>query len=55
MDRLAFTSLKSVHEERIRREMLTNELANINSVGFKRSFELAAKPSRFRAPALTRV
>ena len=39
MDRLAFTSLKSVTEERVRREMLTNELANITSVGFKRSFE----------------
>ncbi len=50
MDRLAFTSLKSVHEERIRREMLTNELANINSVGFKRSFELAAKAIKVQGP-----
>jgi len=50
MDRLAFTSLKSVTEERIRREMLTNELANITSVGFKRSFESTTKTIKVQGP-----
>jgi len=50
MDRLAFTSLKSVNEERVRREMLTNELANITSVGFKRSFESTTKTIKVQGP-----
>jgi len=50
MDRLAFTSLKSVSEERIRREMLTNELANVSTVGFKRSYESAARTIKVQGP-----
>jgi flagellar basal-body rod protein FlgF len=50
MDRLAFTSLKSVTEERVRREMLTNELANITSVGFKKSFESATRTIKVQGP-----
>jgi len=50
MDRLAFTSLKSVNEERIRREMLTNELANVASVGFKRSYEAATLTVKAQGP-----
>ncbi len=50
MDRLAFTSLKSVTEERVRRESLTNELANITSVGFKRSFEATTRPIKVQGP-----
>jgi len=50
MDRLAFTSLKSVTEERVRREMLTNELANITSVGFKKSFESTTRTIKVQGP-----
>ena len=50
MDRLAFTSLKSITEERVRREMLTNELANITSIGFKRSFEAATRTIKVEGP-----
>lgn len=50
MDRLAFTSLKSITEERVRREMLTNELTNISSVGFKRSFESASRTIKVQGP-----
>lgn len=50
MDRLAFTSLKSINEERVRREMLTNELANITSIGFKRSFEAATRTIKVEGP-----
>ncbi len=50
MDRLAFTSLKSVTEHRVRREMLTNELANVSTVGFKRSFESALRSIKVQGP-----
>jgi len=50
MDRLAFTSLKSITEERVRREMLTNELTNVSSVGFKRSFESASRTIKVQGP-----
>jgi len=50
MDRLAFTSLKSVTEERVRREMLTNELANITSVGFKKSLESTTRTIKVQGP-----
>jgi flagellar basal-body rod protein FlgF len=41
MDRLAYTSLASINERRILREQLTNELANVSTVGFKKSFDNA--------------
>jgi flagellar basal-body rod protein FlgF len=50
MDRLIFTSLKSVTEQRVRREMLTNELANVSTVGFKRSFESALRTIKVQGP-----
>jgi flagellar basal-body rod protein FlgF len=50
MDRLAFTSLKSITEDRVRREMLTHELANVTSVGFKRSFETATRTIKVQGP-----
>jgi flagellar basal-body rod protein FlgF len=50
MDRLAFTSLKSVTEQRVRREMLTNELANVSTVGFKRSYESALRAIKVQGP-----
>jgi len=50
MDRLIFTSLKSVNEQRVSREMLTNELANISTVGFKRSYEGALRAIKVEGP-----
>lgn len=50
MDRLIFTSLKSVTEQRVRREMLTNELANVSTVGFKRSYESAIRAVKVQGP-----
>ena len=50
MDRLIFTSLKSVTEQRVRREMLTNEIANVSTVGFKRSFESATRTIKVQGP-----
>lgn len=41
MDKLAFTALNAVNERRVARQMLTNELANVATTGFKRSYEAA--------------
>jgi flagellar basal-body rod protein FlgF len=44
MDRLAFNAVASINEQRIARQMTTNELANVSTPGFKRSFEAAMRP-----------
>ena len=41
MDRLAFTAMASINERRLLREQMNNELANVSTVGFKKSFESA--------------
>ena len=41
MDRLAFTAMASINERRLLREQLNNELANVSTVGFKKSYENA--------------
>src|SRR5574343_327068 len=43
MDRLAFTAAAAVNEQRVTRQMTTNELANVSTVGFKRSYEAASR------------
>lgn len=50
MDRLAFTSLKAINEQRVTREALTNELANVSTVGFKRSFDAALRTVKITGP-----
>jgi flagellar basal-body rod protein FlgF len=40
MDRLAFNSTASINEERLSRLQLANEIANVNTVGFKKTFEV---------------
>ena len=41
MDRLAFNAADAINEMRTARQMTTNELANVATPGFKRSFESA--------------
>jgi len=41
MDRLAFTAMASINERRLLREQLNNELANVSTTGFKKSYESA--------------
>ncbi len=41
MDRLAYTALNSINERRTSRHVLANELANVSTTGFKRSYEAA--------------
>ena len=43
MDRLAFNAMSTINEERLIRQQLTNDLANVSTVGFKRSFEVSMK------------
>ena len=40
MDRLAFNAASSVNEQRLARQVLAHEIANVNTTGFKRSYEV---------------
>jgi len=44
MDRFAFNAVASINEHRLARQMTTNELANVSTPGFKRSFDAAMTP-----------
>lgn len=50
MDRLIFTALAAVNERRMLRSSLNNELANLSTVGFKRSYESALKTVKTVGP-----
>ena len=41
MDRLAFNAAASINEMRLARQQLSHEMANINTNGFKKSYEVA--------------
>ncbi len=43
MDRLAFTAVSAVNEQRIARQQLVHEISNVNTVGFKRSYDSSLK------------
>lgn len=43
MDRLAFNAAAAINEQRLARQMATNDLANVSTPGFKRSFEVALR------------
>lgn len=50
MDRLAFNAVANINEQRVARQMTTNELANVSTPGFKRSFEAAMLPIKVDGP-----
>lgn len=50
MDRLAFNAAAAINEQRLSRQMTTNELANVTTVGFKRSFEVAMRAIKVEGP-----
>ena len=50
MDRLAFTVLMGSSETNHPRQQLSNELANLSTVGFKRSFTNAMKSLKIEGP-----
>jgi len=41
MDRLAFNAAATINEMRVARQQLSHEMANINTNGFKKSYEVA--------------
>ncbi len=41
MDRLAFTAAAAISEQTLARQHMVNELANMSTVGFKRSYDMA--------------
>ena len=43
MDRLAFNAAAAINEQRLARQTLSHEMANINTTGFKRSYEVTMK------------
>jgi flagellar basal-body rod protein FlgF len=43
MDRLVFTSHATIKEQSVVRQILTNEMANVSTVGFKRSYDVALR------------
>lgn len=50
MDRLIFTALNGINAQAAQRRALTNELANVGSTGFKRSFEIAQDSLKVAGP-----
>ncbi len=46
MDKLVFTALNTLSAQRFERQSITNELANLSTVGFKKSYETALETSR---------
>jgi flagellar basal-body rod protein FlgF len=50
MDRLAFNAAIAISEARISRQMMTNELSNVSTPGFKRSFEAAMVSIKAEGP-----
>lgn len=44
MDRLAFNAMAAINEERMGRHKLSNDIANVSTVGFKRTFEVTLQP-----------
>jgi flagellar basal-body rod protein FlgF len=43
----------AINEQRISRQMVTNELANVSTVGFKRSFEASVRAVQVNGPGLS--
>lgn len=52
MDRLAFSAVAAIKEQAVTRQMSTNELANVSTLGFKRSFEAASIAIAVQGPGL---
>jgi flagellar basal-body rod protein FlgF len=46
MDRFAYTSLNGINERRLARHVFTNELANVSTPGFKKTYEAAMQANK---------
>ena len=52
MDRLAFNAVAAINENRVARQVTANELANVSTPGFKRSYEVAMRAIKVEGPGL---
>ena len=50
MDRLAFNAAAYINESRLARQMTMNEISNVVTTGFKRSFESTMRPIEAKGP-----
>ncbi|UVW35124.1 flagellar basal body rod protein FlgF [SAR92 clade bacterium H455] len=50
MDKLAYTALSAVQSQSVARAAITNELANVSTVGFKKSFQIASSAVKIDGP-----
>ncbi len=46
MDRLAFNAMAAINEERLVRQQLSNDIANVSTVGFKQTYEATLQPNK---------
>lgn len=53
MDRLAFTAAAAITEQTIARQHMVNELANMSTVGFKRSYDMAMQSITAEGPGFS--
>ncbi|MFN5699604.1 MAG: flagellar hook-basal body complex protein, partial [Betaproteobacteria bacterium] len=53
MDRLAFTAAAAITEQTLARQHMINELANMSTVGFKRSYDMAMQSITADGPGLS--
>ncbi len=44
MDRLSFNAMAAINEDRLIRQQLSNDIANVTTVGFKQTFEATIQP-----------
>ena len=52
MDRLAFNAVAAINEQRMSRQVTANELANVSTPGFKRSYDVAMQAIKVEGPGL---
>lgn len=52
MDRLAFNAAAAITEQRLGRQSVINELTNVATVGFKRSYESATQAIKVAGPGM---
>jgi flagellar basal-body rod protein FlgF len=46
MDRLSFNAMAAINEDRVIRQQLSNDIANVSTVGFKQTFEATIQPQQ---------
>jgi flagellar basal-body rod protein FlgF len=52
MDRLAFNAVAAINEQRLSRQVTANELANVSTPGFKRSYDVAMQAIKIEGAGL---